>query len=283
MAQPLAVDFEQGVEDAFSSVATFVPKLVSFLVILVIGFFVAKALQKIVNTLLERVGFDRAVERGGVKQALSRSKYDASDILAKLVYYAVLLFALQMAFAVFGPNPVSGLIASVIAFLPKVFVAILIVVIAAAIAKAVKDIITGALGGLSYGSVLGNVASAFILGIGIIAALNQVEVATTVTTPLLVAVLATIGGILVVGVGGGLIRPMSQRLESALNKAESESETVRAQVRSSRSGSPYPSEPGSATSGARTMAGSAGSAAGSASVPGSYRQGGEDATQQFRS
>jgi len=281
MAQHLAVDFEQGVEDAFSSVAAFVPRLVSFLVILVIGFFVAKALQKIVNTLLERVGFDRAVERGGVKQALSRSKYDASDILAKLVYYAVLLFALQMAFAVFGPNPVSGLIASVIAFLPKVFVAIVIVVIAAAIAKAVKDLITGALGGLSYGNILGNVASAFILGIGIIAALNQIEVATTVTTPLLVAVLATIGGILVVGVGGGLIRPMSQRLESVLNKAESESQTVRDQVRSasSRSASPYPTEPGSATGGAR----SAGSGVGSPSVPGSYRQSGEDVTQQFRS
>jgi len=281
MAQHLAVDFEQGVEDAFSSVAAFVPRLVSFLVILVIGFFVAKALQKIVNTLLERVGFDRAVERGGVKQALSRSKYDASDILAKLVYYAVLLFALQMAFAVFGPNPVSGLIASVIAFLPKVFVAIVIVVIAAAIAKAVKDLITGALGGLSYGNILGNVASAFILGIGIIAALNQIEVATTVTTPLLVAVLATIGGILVVGVGGGLIRPMSQRLESVLNKAESGSQTVRDQVRSasSRSASPYPTEPGSATGGAR----SAGSGVGSPSVPGSYRQSGEDVTQQFRS
>ena len=61
--------------------------------------------------------------------------------------------------------------------------------------------------GLSYGRMLANLASVFILGLGIIAALNQVGIALTVTLPVLVAILGTIGGILVVGVGGGLIKP----------------------------------------------------------------------------
>ena len=42
-----------------------------------------------------------------------------------------------------------------------------------------------------------------IVGLGVIAALNQIGVATTVTTPVLIAVLATGGGVIVVGVGGG--------------------------------------------------------------------------------
>ncbi len=57
------------------------------------------------------------------------------------------------------------------------------IVITSAIAKGVKDLIAWALGGLSYGKLLANIASVFILGPGIIAALNQIGVATTVTTP----------------------------------------------------------------------------------------------------
>ncbi len=104
--------------------------------------------------------------------------------------------------------------------------AAVIVVVAAAVAAAVKTLIQNALGGLSYGKILATIASVFILGIGIIAALNQVEIATTVTTPILIAVLAAI----VVGVGGGLIGPMSRRWEGYLNKAEQEAPKIKAQA-----------------------------------------------------
>ncbi|GHF01362.1 hypothetical protein GCM10017786_38020 [Amycolatopsis deserti] len=215
-----AVDFGQGVSNAWSAVATFVPKFVAFLVILAIGWFVAKALGKIVNKVLEKVGFDRVVERGGIKQMLAKSKYDASDIIAKLVYYAVLLIALQIAFGVWGPNPVSGLLAGIVAWLPKAAVAIIIVVIAGAIARAVKDLISSALSGLSYGKTLGTIAAVFIWALGIIAALNQIGVATTVTTPVLITVLATVAGVVIVGAGGGLVKPMQQRWERWLGRAE---------------------------------------------------------------
>lgn len=216
--------------DGWSSVATFVPRFLAFIVILVVGWLVATAIAKAVDKVLERLGFDRAVERGGVKKALANSKYDASAIVGKLVYYALLLFVLQLAFGVWGPNPISDLLTGVIAFLPKAIVAIVIIVVASAIAAAVRELIANTLGGLSYGKVLANLAGVFILGLGIIAALNQVGIATTVTLPVLITVLATVGGILVVGVGGGLIKPMQHRWERYLDKAETESGNIRQQV-----------------------------------------------------
>ena len=165
-----------------STVAEFLPKLVIFLLILVIGLFIAKAIGKALSTLLEKAGFDRAVERGGIKSALEKSKFDASDIVAKIIYYTLMLFVLQLAFGVFGPNPISDLLTQVITFLPSLVVAIIIVVVAASIAAAVKTLVEGTLGGLSYGKTLANVASAFILFLGVVAALNQVGVATTVIT-----------------------------------------------------------------------------------------------------
>lgn len=218
------------------SVVLFVPKFVAFLVILLVGWFIAKAIGKVVDKILERVGFDRAVERGGIKKALAKSQYDASGIVGKLVYYALLLFVLQLAFGVFGPNPISDLITGVIAFLPKAIVAIIIIVVASAIAAAVRELIANTLGGLSYGKALANIASVFILGLGIIAALNQVGIATTVTMPVLIAVLATVAGILVVGVGGGLVRPMQSRWEVYLERMSQESGRIRQHVESPRTG-----------------------------------------------
>jgi hypothetical protein len=195
-----------------------------------VGIIIAKVIAKALNALLERVGFDRAVERGGIKQALSNSKMDASDIVAKLIYYTLLLFVLQLAFGVFGANPISRLIEDVIRFLPSMVVAIIILVVAASIAAAVKGLLQNMLGGLSYGKALANIASVFILFLGVVAALNQVGVATTVTTPVLIAILATVGGVIVVGVGGGLIRPMQQRWEGYLSAAEREAPRVKAEA-----------------------------------------------------
>jgi hypothetical protein len=205
----------------------FVPQLVLFIVILVIGWIVAKLLRKVVDALLEKVGFDRAVERGGVGRAMSGSSYDASDLAALLVYYAVLLFALQLAFGVFGPNPVSDLLTGIIAFLPKLFIALIIVVVGAAIAGAVADIIRGSMGGLTSGRIMATVAQVFIIGLAVIAALNQMGIAVTVTLPVLITVLATVGGIAIVGVGGGLIGPMRQRWERWLDAAEQEGQRIR--------------------------------------------------------
>ncbi|WP_260765593.1 mechanosensitive ion channel family protein [Mycobacterium sp. SMC-4] len=232
--------------DMWREIATFAPKLVAFLLILIIGWIVVKLIAKAVDKILERVGFDRAVERGGVKRALARSQYDASTIASKIVYYALLLFVLQLAFGVFGANPISDLISGVIAFLPKLLVALIIVVVASAIAAAVRDLLANTLSGLSYGRMLANIASISILGLGIIAALNQVGIALTVTLPVLVAILGTIGGILVVGVGGGLIKPMQQRWESYLDKAENESRTIRDKVSSSSGPGQQPHDQGQA-------------------------------------
>jgi len=244
----LSVDFGQGISNAWNSIATFVPKFVAFLVILLIGWVIAKVVAKVVDKVLERVGFDRVVERGGIKRMLANSKYDASDIIAKLLYYAILLITLQVAFGVWGPNPVSAVLTGIVAWLPRAVVAIVIVVVAGAIASAVKDLVTGALGSLSYGRLLGTLASVFIWGLGIIAALNQIGVATSVTTPVLITVLATIGGIAVVGVGGGLVRPMQARWDRWLNRAEDEFPQAKASAEAYQRGREDAARTGSATS-----------------------------------
>jgi hypothetical protein len=230
------LDLGGALTDGLRAVALFLPKLLVFLAIVAVGWIVAWVLQKVCSIVLERVGFDRAVERGGIRRMLARTNYDARSLVAKLVFYAVMLIALQTGFGIFGPNPVSELINGVVAWLPKAAVAIVIVVVAAAVARAVRDIVGTALSALSYGRVLAAICSYFVLGLGCIAALNQIGVALTVTMPVLIMVLATVGGILVVGAGGGLIRPMQQRWERWLQRAEEQSAHIAEHARAYAAG-----------------------------------------------
>ncbi|WP_433295184.1 mechanosensitive ion channel family protein [Actinoplanes sp. CA-030573] len=232
----------QGLSDMWRSVLLFVPAALAFVAILVAGYLVARVLRTLVTKGLRRAGFDKAVDRGPVGRALS-GQVSATDVCAKIVFYGVLLFALQLAFGIWGPNPVSDLLTALIAWLPRLLVAIVIVVVASAIAGAVHDLIASALGGLPYGRMLARVAAAVIVALGVIAALDQVRIATSVTQPLLIAVLATVAGILIVGVGGGLVRPMQHRWETWLERASAESSNIREHAKAyaaAQSSSPAP-------------------------------------------
>ena len=242
--QVQAIDFESGFNDAFRNGIALLPKIGYFLLILIIGIFVAKAVQKILTKVLQRVGFDQLVERGGVKQALSKSKYDAATILARIVYYFIFLLVLSAAFGVFGAdNPVSRFLAEIIAFPPNLFVAVLVLVIAFAAAAAIKDLLGNMLGGLSYGSALANAASLFVVALGVFFALDQLQIAPLIVGGIFYALLAlvVIPPIIAFGVGG--IQPAREAIQSFQGKAKDKAQEVQQEASSSSSSSSYAASP----------------------------------------
>jgi Conserved TM helix len=176
------------------------------------------------------VGFDRVVERGGVRQVLARSRYDPSDIPAKLVFWTIMLFVLQLAFGVFGSNPISELLRGLIAYLPNIFVAILIIVVAAAIARAVTDLLANLLSAMQGGQLIANGAGIAILVFAAFAALDQLQIAPRIVTGLWYAILAAVVGSVIVAVGGGGIRTMQRYWEQTASRAEERAPQLRRQV-----------------------------------------------------
>jgi hypothetical protein len=204
------VDFDAALEEAWENVVTFAPKLLGFFLILLIGFFIAKLLSKLTNSLLERVGFDGWVQRGALQTAFLRAKTDASDLIALIVFWAVFLITLQLAFGIWGPNPITDLIEGIIAYLPNVIAAVIILVIAAAIARVVTDVLTPALGAVRGGEWIARVAGIAILVVGIFAALNQLEIAPAIVNGLFYALLLVVAGSLLISFGVGGI-PLARR------------------------------------------------------------------------
>lgn len=260
-----AVSFGQSIQNILDTIARTVPKIIVFVVILVVGWIVAKVVRRIVAVILHKLHFDRVAERGMVGDALRRSPYDLTSLVGMIFYYGVLLITLQLAFGVFGPNPISTMIQAVVGWLPKAVVAIILIVVASAIAHAVRQLIIAAIGGLSYGKMLANLASIAIIALGVIAALGQIGVANNVTQPVLITVLATVGAILAIGVGGGLVRPMQERWERLLTGVEREmgsvgSEAYRRGQEDGTRGSETPAE--APAPGASTMDSGAGNTSG---------------------
>ncbi|MFJ2814993.1 MULTISPECIES: hypothetical protein [unclassified Streptomyces] len=236
MATTLSINFTSGLNDAWSKVAQFVPKLIGFLVVLAIGWFVSKLIARVLDRVLRKVGSERLSERAGTARLLRDSSYDMTGIVCRIIYYALMLITLQLALGVFGANPVSTMINGIVAWLPRGIVAVVLVVIAMAIANAVRSLVTGALSSVSYGRTIGTIMWACILALGVIAALGQAGIATTVTQPVLYAALAAGAGILIVGVGGGMITPMRQRWERWLTTAEQETARAKGSVSAYQAG-----------------------------------------------
>jgi len=221
------VDIQEGLDQAWANVATFVPKLLGFFLILLIGWFVAKALSKLTNSLLERVGFDGWVERGVLKSGFDRAKTDASDLIGIIVFWTVFLFVLQLAFGVWGPNPISDMIQGVISYLPNLIVAIVILVIASALAKVVTDVLTPVLASVGGGELIARAAGIAILVFGVFAALNQLQIAPEIVNGLYYALLIGIIGSLVVSFGVGGIPIARRYLERWTGRVEQKADEIR--------------------------------------------------------
>ena len=207
--------------------------MIAFLAIFLIGYFIAKVVGRIVGRLL-KVGFDRAVERGGIKKAFAHAKFEPSDILAKVVFYTLLLVVLQMAFGVFGSNPISDLLHGAIAYLPKVIVAMVIIVLASAIGAAARELISASLGKLSYGKALANAAGIAVMVFGVFAALNELQIAPAIVNGLFYALLAIVVGSAVIAIGGGGIIPMRDRWKNVLAKYDEEKPKIQEAAKGSK-------------------------------------------------
>ncbi len=228
-----AIEFEEGFNNAFQDGIELLPKVGYFLLILIIGIFLARIVSGILTKVLQRVGFDQLVERGGIKQAMAKSKYDAAGILGKIVYYFIFLLVLSAAFGVFGSdNPVSMFLAKIIAFLPNLFVAILVLVIAFAVAAAVKDLLSNMLGGLSYGAALANGASLFVIALGVFFALDQLQIAPLIVGGIFYGLLALIIAPLIIAFGVGGIDPAREAIRNLQSKGQAKAQEVAAEATS---------------------------------------------------
>jgi small-conductance mechanosensitive channel len=185
------------------------PALIGALLILIIGYIIAKVLQGIVTRVLQSMGFEGWMERGGIKQFFDRSQTRQTplSILGKLVFWLVFFIAISMAVDTLGITAISEVLAQFIAYIPQLIAAVLILVLATLLANFVAGIVRGATGS----SIAGSVAQYGIIVLAVFAALTQMGIAEELIAPTFLILLGSVAlaAALAFGLGG---QNVAQRL-----------------------------------------------------------------------
>lgn len=226
----VAVEFGPGIEDAWSDVAEFVPKAFAALVVVVVGWLVARTLREIVARLLFRIGVDVRAENARLGSYINALGSDSlAGLLAAVVYWAVLLLTFQLAIGLFGESPVQDALDAMVGFLPRLFVAVLIVLVTGIVAGRVRSLVSVPLGGTPYARTVSGAASAAVWVIGLFAALDQLDVAPDIVDTLFQALVYTIALTVVIKFGVGGISAARERFwPRVYDRIESESQELAA-------------------------------------------------------
>ena len=181
-----------------------IPNIIAFLLILVIGWFIAGLIAKGVAALLRNVKFNEFAQRAGIAGAMQSMGTDASGFLAGVVMWFIRLIALVIAFDALGLPAVSAFLQQVLLWIPNVIVALLVLVVGGLAAKALSTFVKGTAekAGIGRPTVLATIASVAVWAFAIIIAVNQLGIGATLVNTLF---MATVGALaLALGLAFGL-------------------------------------------------------------------------------
>jgi hypothetical protein len=179
--------------DAVGVLFAFIPALIGALLILLIGWLIARVAAAILRRLLRAARFDQAMERAGVAQFLQRGGVhtSATDVLASLVFWFIfLIFVLAAAQALHVPV-ISNIVNAIVLWLPQLFAALLVLIVGALAARFIGDVVRTALdgAGISGGPILAAIARYAVLAFAAIIALNQIGVGSAIVQVLFASVM----------------------------------------------------------------------------------------------
>src|SRR3954447_20525142 len=174
-----ALTISDSMQKASDTFFNFLPNLLGFLVLLILGLIVARVVAGIVRKLLEKSGLDRrlAETQSGRIVENSMPKASAARGIARVIFWLIFGFFLVAAVSALHLASVTVFMNQVLAYLPNVIVAILIFVVAALLAGGASKAIERTMGGSPMGKIAGAVAPALIMVIAMFMILVQLEIA----------------------------------------------------------------------------------------------------------
>src|SRR5687767_184081 len=224
-----AVNIGDSLQKGLDAFFAFIPRLIGFLVILLIGYIIARVVKGVLQKLLGRVGIDRALHSGSTGSYVNKVAPDLkpSSTIGSLAYWFIFLGAIAIAVSQLGIAALDNFVAAIGAYIPNIIAAVLIFVIAGAVAAAVGGLVARTMGDTPTGKVVGSVVPVLVMAIATFMILNQLQIAPEIVT---ITYAALIGGVflamaLAFGLGG---REVAGRM---LSDAYEKGQEQRGQVR----------------------------------------------------
>jgi hypothetical protein len=224
-----AVKIGDSLQQGFDSFFGFLPNLLGFLVILVVGYIIAKVVKGVVVKLLQKAGLDKALHSGHSGRYVEQISPGASPakLVGAVAFWLIFLFVLSAAIGALKIPAVTTFMNDVLAYLPNVIVAVLIFVIAGVIASAIAGVVTKTMGDTPTGKLVATVAPLLIMAIATFMILNQLRIAPAIVTITYAVLLGSLGLGMALAFGLGGRETAGRLVSGAYTKAQGQTDQVK--------------------------------------------------------
>jgi hypothetical protein len=210
--------------DAFSMILGAIPRILGFIFVVAIGWFVSTILARAVTGLLRAIRFDELARKSGLADFLAKmgTGTDSAGVVAGLVKWLVRIVVLLVAFDVLGLPAVSDVMRQLLLWLPNLVVAIFVLFIGGIAARALGNIVRGATAesGFSNPETLANVVRTAVWAFAIVVAINQLGIATNLINTLFTGFVGALAVALGLAFGLGGRDLASRTLENWYDQAQ---------------------------------------------------------------
>ena len=136
------------VTQMLTKIMAYLPVLLGALVILIVGWLIAKAIKRIVDWLLKLIRFDTLADKAGISAILRKGDLEISarEVVSNIVYWLIMIMVLVMTVDALGLPKTSDVLASLFAYVPNVIAALLVLIVAMFLASFVSGIVRTAAG-----------------------------------------------------------------------------------------------------------------------------------------
>lgn len=199
--------FLASLNEFWTQIVTFFPKLLAVIVILFFGWICAKVACIGVKRVLEFTHFDKFADRSGLEAFLQHSEFDLtlSGIIGQVIYWLVILLFVITGANILGLNEVANMLHQLANYLPKIIVAILVMIFGTLLARFVNRLVFAWLQSIKVQGALA-ISTSAEYGIQIFAlfvALEQLDIGTQLLISLFVIIFGAIFLALAIAFGLG--------------------------------------------------------------------------------
>ena len=178
------MEFFERLRQGVAQLAQILPPLFFAAVILLAGFVVARMVERLADTFLAGLHFDRSAEKWGVSEAVERSgvRLRPTMVVGKLLFWLVMLIVILLASSALGVQNVNDVFANLVGYVPAVFAAIIVIVFGILLGEFVRALILASAGSVEGVPTLSKLAKVMVITISIFMALQQLGVAADIVT-----------------------------------------------------------------------------------------------------
>ncbi|HIZ51006.1 MAG TPA: mechanosensitive ion channel [Candidatus Pseudomonas excrementavium] len=198
----------------WTKVASFIPNLVTALIIVLLGFVIARIVDAVLSKGLAKLGLDRLMTGAGVTKMLSRIGIASpvSAVIGKIIYWFIILTFVVSAAETLGLARVSATLDAFALYLPKVFGAALILLAGLLLSHLVAGMVRGTVEsiGADYAGGISRLVQGLLVIITVSLAIGQLQIETQLLNTVIAIVLVSFGAAAALAMGLGSRDTVSQ-------------------------------------------------------------------------